>query len=214
MSLVHFCRKLEEVPEGAVNVRLSTSWRNAIDQTWAIERGLQAAVVPMDAPEGEHPGDLYLYETHVGLCLEDREQNGRDDSDFYMTVWNPEKGEPESICFASTRGWSYPSYGSNVDATPEVVAAWRAWQAKQAAEREARHLAWLATQPQVGQRVRITGGRKLPKGTEAVIGWESRRPVQFSFSRLEPRRLGVKPDGYTGRGYIFVTDTQVEVIAE
>lgn len=71
--------------------------------------------------------EIVLYETHKGLCLEDREHNMRDDSDFYMTVWNPEKNEPESIMFASTRGWTYPCYGSRVDATPEVQAAYDAW---------------------------------------------------------------------------------------
>lgn len=65
---------------------------------------------------------IALYETHHGLCISEHERNGYDDSDFYMTVWNPEKGEPEHIEFASTRGWSYPCYGSFADATPEVRA--------------------------------------------------------------------------------------------
>ena len=74
--------------------------------------------------------------THVGLCLFDYERNGYDDSDFYMAVWNPEKGEREDILFASTRGWSYPSYGSKPDATPEVKAAHDAWRAAKAAQHE------------------------------------------------------------------------------
>lgn len=72
---------------------------------------------------------LVLWETHQGLCLYDWEANGYDDSDFYMMVWNPEKARPEPICFATTRGWSYPSYGSKPDATPEVIAAWEAYKA-------------------------------------------------------------------------------------
>ena len=70
---------------------------------------------------------IVLYTTHHGLCLHSRERNMHDDSDFFMTVWNVEKGAPEEICFASTRGWSYPCYGSDVDATPEVQAAYEAW---------------------------------------------------------------------------------------
>ena len=31
------------------------------------------------------------------ICLENRERNGYDDSDFYMIVWNPEEKGPESI---------------------------------------------------------------------------------------------------------------------
>lgn len=70
---------------------------------------------------------LVLYKTHVGLCIEDRERNYYDDSDFYMIVWNPETQKPSEITFASTRGWSYPCYGSHADATPEVMEAYRAW---------------------------------------------------------------------------------------
>lgn len=70
------------------------------------------------------PRPIWLYDTHVGLCLEDGEYNGYDDSDFYMVVWNPSKREPERIVFASTRGWTYPCYGSKPDATPETLAAY------------------------------------------------------------------------------------------
>lgn len=77
---------------------------------------------------------LVLWETHVGLCIRDWESNGYSDSDFYMLVWNPEAGKAETICFATTRGWSYPSYGSKPDATPEVLALYREWVEKCKAE--------------------------------------------------------------------------------
>jgi hypothetical protein len=89
--------------------------------------------------EAEGPSAYWTWETHKGLCLADREMNGYDDSDFYMTVWNAETGAPEEILFASTRGWSYPSYASYVDATPEVRAAYEAYLDKAAAERKALH---------------------------------------------------------------------------
>jgi hypothetical protein len=66
---------------------------------------------------------IWLYDTHIGLCLEDYERNGRDDSDWYMIVWNPTEKKTEHIEFASTRGWSYPCYGSKPDATDETKAA-------------------------------------------------------------------------------------------
>ena len=69
---------------------------------------------------------VVTYPSHVGLCIEKRERNFYDDSDFYMVTWNPETGKAENITYASTRGWSYPCYGSDVDATPEVLAAYRA----------------------------------------------------------------------------------------
>lgn len=73
------------------------------------------------------PSAYWTVASHVGLCLREREHNMRDDSDFYMLVWNPEKGEPEEIMFGTTRGWTYPCMASHVDATPEVRAAYEAW---------------------------------------------------------------------------------------
>jgi hypothetical protein len=77
--------------------------------------------------DAEGPCAYWTRLSHQGLCLKDRERNGYDDSDFFMTVWNPEKQAPEEIMFATTRGWSYPCYGSAVDATPDVKAAYEAW---------------------------------------------------------------------------------------
>lgn len=75
---------------------------------------------------------LVLYSTHHGRCLFERERNMHDDSDFYMTVWEGgENGFAREIQFATTRGWSYPCYGSSVDATPEVMAWYEAWRAEQ-----------------------------------------------------------------------------------
>jgi hypothetical protein len=63
------------------------------------------------------------YQTHHGLCIAEYEQNGRDDSDFFMRVWNPVEKKIETLMFATTRGWSYPCFGSSADATPETMAA-------------------------------------------------------------------------------------------
>lgn len=73
---------------------------------------------------------LVLWETHKGLCLYDYEQNGYHDSDFFMVVWNPEIKSTETICFASTRGWTYPAYGSKPDASPEIIAEYESWKKK------------------------------------------------------------------------------------
>lgn len=80
----------------------------------------------------------WLWRTHEGLCLRERERNTYHDSDFFMTVWNEEKGEPEEIMFATTRGWTYPAMGSFVDATPEVQAKYAAWMRARELERIAR----------------------------------------------------------------------------
>jgi len=96
------------------------------------------------------PNVYFTYESHHGLCIKDFERNGYDDSDWFMVVWNPEKGAPETIEFASTRGWSYPCYGSRPDATPETLAAYAAHEADKeakrvAAERRAKAKSHLAT---------------------------------------------------------------------
>lgn len=82
-----------------------------------------------DYETGNPISHLYgLRNTYIGCCIQDRERNMRDDSDFYMLVWDGDK--PKEICYASTRGWSYPCYGSAVDATPEILAKYEAWKIK------------------------------------------------------------------------------------
>lgn len=95
-------------------------------------------VTPSEKVEFQGPTAYWTNLSHVGLCIKDFERNGHDDSDFFMVVWNAEKQEPETICFASTRGWSYPCYGSSADATPEVLAAYKAWGERMEVERKAR----------------------------------------------------------------------------
>ncbi len=124
MPIIRFTSDYSKVPEGAVNVRFQGPGFN-----------LARTAEEMDDFDKRHPLKAYgpyviiTYDTYVGLCLKDREANGYDDSDFYMLVWDEAAGVAKEICFASTRGWSYPSYGSSVDATPEVRAKFEAWSA-------------------------------------------------------------------------------------
>lgn len=74
----------------------------------------------------QRQGDT-LYTTHHGLCVAERERNMYDDSDFFMTVWDPVSRSAHEIMFATTRGWSYPCMASSVDATPEVQAEYKAY---------------------------------------------------------------------------------------
>lgn len=152
---------------------------------------------------------LLLYSTHHGLCVAEREHNGHDDSDFYMTVWNPETGAPETVMFATTRGWCYPCLGSAVDATPEVKAAYAAWQ-KAAAEKEAKRLREReARRPRLHCNVTITsaitrGKNKVEAGAKGDVFWigtdrDSRSRYRNSYAAslglTDPRdgmRLGVR----------------------
>lgn len=118
-----------------------------------------------------HKGDaLYMETTHIGLVLRLGEHNWHDDSDFYAVVWNAEKGEPEKIEYATTRGWSYPN-SAREDASPEVVAAWTAWSEKMNAARVAAEAVTEAKALRRGKRVVVVKGRKVEKGTEGEVFW-------------------------------------------
>jgi hypothetical protein len=117
-----------------------------------------------------------LYKSHEGLCLFERERNGYHDSDFYMTVWNPEEKKAESIMFATTRGWCYPCFGSAVDATDEVRAEYNEWKAEQdrryrikARWDERRKLNKLRDEMQLSSRAEVLKLRAAV-GSEALEG--------------------------------------------
>lgn len=152
MAIIKFTFDADKVPADAVNVEEN-----------------------LDAGSGK---TYWTWHTFVGLCLSDREYNGYDDSDWAMTVWNAEKGEPEEIVYASTRGWTYPAYGSFVDATAEVRDAFMAWQAEQIRlsnlarlEADARVAQHEAEQARPGREVEVVKGRKVPVGTIGRCFW-------------------------------------------
>jgi hypothetical protein len=166
--------------------------------------------------------EIWTRETHKGLVLETREINGYDDSDFYAVVWNWEKGDTENVTYASTRGWTYPN-GAAVDATEEVVAAYKALLAKREAERKAAALAREAATPRRGKRVRVItklrgkATKHVEVGAEGTVFWTGedaykKRPV---FGWADPReaiRVGVKLDN--GGEHVFLAGMMVEVIEE
>lgn len=178
MPLVHFTFKLEDVPAGAVNVQdITESYRGHFSN-----------------PDSK----LYTWETHHGLCLEEYEQNGRDDSDFYMRVWNPEAGDVERILFYSTRGWMYPCRASHVDATPEVEAAYQALCHKQAEAARVRAAQIAEQQPGKGKTLKVVKGRKVPVGTVGRCFWASVQQKWFYTAFM----------GYQGRVGIETADGQ------
>lgn len=110
MPIVKMCR-VNEIPANAVNVQVYDHISQGHMSNDVIGPRLYAT-----------------YDTFTGKCLFESESNGYHDSDFYMTVWDDAIKAPRSICFASTRGWTYPCYASHVDATDEVKAKFTAWQ--------------------------------------------------------------------------------------
>ena len=66
-------------------------------------------------------GKYWLYDSYVGLCVADREKNGYNDSDFFMTVWDEASKSFKEIMYATTRGWTYPMMNSKVDAPQALI---------------------------------------------------------------------------------------------
>jgi hypothetical protein len=119
--------------------------------------------------------EIWLVESHIGCVISLSERNGRDDSDFLALVWNDEKGEPETIEYASTRGWSYPCMGTFIDATAEVLTKYVAWQKVQRERAIERQRKRDAATPAKDKRVRIVtatrGKNAVAVGEEGTIFW-------------------------------------------
>ena len=158
--------------------------------------------------------DIWVETTHVGLVLSLREANGRDDSDFYATVWNEEKGAPESIMYATTRGWTYPN-GASIDATEEVKAKYKAWGEARAAEYKASRDAEEAAKPAKGKKAKtiraVKGKSAIEKGVTGTIFWVGVDKFSRSYYGAAPKlRIGFEADD--GRK-VFIAGDAIEVIA-
>jgi len=164
MPIIHMTSEPEKAPAGAMNLR------------------------KLEEYSGQKLDNLWLYETHHGLCIRDYERNGYNDSDWYMVVWNEEKGGPETIEFASTRGWSYPCYGSKPDATPEVLAKYQAWEAEAERKYQAAQAEKRAKTPARGKTLKVVKGRKVPIGTVGVCIWTG--AARYGYKVTE--RVGIK----------------------
>lgn len=169
----------------------------------------EGAICPLEYAHQRHKFVVVTYETHVGLCVAEQERNMRDDSDFYMIVWDAERGATDKIMYASTRGWTYPCMRSHRDATPEVAAAYRAWLDGIDAERIARNREAERLRPCKGKRVKIVKGHEN-KGVIGTITWEGTNKFSKSSSGLGAIRFGI--DATNGR--IFANGDQVEVVSE
>jgi len=168
----------------------------------------ETTIYPDCPPECRHKDPLYMKTSHVGQVISLRERNGYDDSDYYALVWNAEKGAPEEIEYASTRGWTYPN-GAAVDATPEVLAAYEAYQAKRRAEWEAARAAEEAKKPTKGKRVKVVRGRKVPQGTIGQVFWYGEVAKRYGYGT--EHRVGIVKDNGEK---IFLAANYVEVVKE
>lgn len=219
MPIINFSFKPSDVPAGAANVRA------------ALHSHTHSRYIDGKYHDVPGPTAIWLWDTHVGLCISDRERNGYDDSDFFMLVWDQEAGKPEEIMFATTRGWSYPSYGSQPDATPEVRALYDAWHVKQIEADRLRRAEREAAVPRKDRRVVVTtavtrGKNKVEAGVTGTVFWfgadsfdrsdRYRTPMQSAIiSQIgDPSRgmrVGVLLDD--GRK-VFIAATSVDVVRD
>jgi hypothetical protein len=143
---------------------------------------------------------VWMRETHKGIVLYTYERNGYDDSDFYAVVWNEEKNEPESVEYASTRGWCYPNYAKE-DTTPEILAKYEAHKKKiRDAENKLRE-EYEKLQPRVGRLVEVIRGRKVPIGTKGNCFFRG-------LTRYGQNMVGIE----TAAGKVFVKPDYVRAV--
>lgn len=129
---------------------------------------------------------------YIGATLQTYEHNGYDDSDFMAIVWDEAKQTIKTVCYATTRGWTYLN-GATVDATPEVLAKAQKHRYEMlvglnvdASERDSKV-------PKTDRRCRVTRGRKVPQGTEGIVFWIG--PDRYASSRWATvYRAGIKLD--------------------
>jgi hypothetical protein len=105
---------------------------------------------------------------YAGRVVALREMNGYDDSDFLVTVMEDD-GTFREFVYGTTR-FAFPGR-ADIDATPDVAAAWQAKLAQERADRERLQELVDAAMIVKGKPVRVARGRKVPIGTEGTIGW-------------------------------------------
>ena len=136
MGIYGFTFDRNEIPAKAKLVSVSDARNSMSDDTYG-------------------PRPMWVYETHIGVCLFEQEQNDYNDSDFFMTYWDEIKQEPVRVMFATTRVWSYPALGSHADATPDIIAKYEAWKKVKAEEyRIAKRKAEAAKKIELRNRIR------------------------------------------------------------
>ena len=130
--------------------------------------------------------------TYTGCVLNIWERNGRDDSDFYATVWDEEKGKVIDVMYDTTRCGGFAC--AEIDATKETLRkAYRYFfnDARKffdevANEAQARRIA-------KGCSAVVVRGRKIKKGTVGEIFWVG--SVYNYYTYRNEDRVGILVDG-------------------
>lgn len=111
-----------------------------------------------------------MIERYRGLVLSEYERNRYDDSDFYAVVWDEKAQKPKNVMYATTRAWTYEN-GCTIDATPEVLAKYDAYQfelKRQWAEYDRQLKEYI---PEKGKTVRSITTRGKAHSKTGTISW-------------------------------------------
>lgn len=93
---------------------------------------------------------------------------------YRALVWDRLLNAPRDVVVGGRR-WMCASDGppmsqcAEVDATPEVLATYAAYQARLKQESDTRNMYYQATKLEVGSTVKVVKGRKLPKGLVGTV---------------------------------------------
>jgi len=144
-----------------------------------------------------------------------RERNMYDDSDFFATYWDVERKAFVEIEYATTRAWSYENY-AKVDAPEEIQAAYQQWLIWERKVDKKVRLMQLLENPHKGAKVVVARGRKIPKGTEAVVIGDVRK-VPSAWSRLPNAMCQIlfgKEAWMIKAEYLDVVEPAAEMVAQ
>lgn len=141
-------------------------------------------------------------ESYTGAVLATVEENWHDDSDFIAIVWDADAGAVKTVCYASTRSWTYHN-GARVDATDEVRAAAISAGAKALAAKR-------ATVVDIGVTVASTTTRGNNVGIVGEVRWMG----ESKYGRVARKRVGVKVEGEDTLRYLDADRVQVLNTAE
>lgn len=119
----------------------------------------------------EHTGRVLHLESRSDRIMSDVWDTG-----YYAIVWNDDAATPVDVYLGGQEFG--PIKQAEVDATPEAIAAYEAWLAAKEAARVAAEEARLEANAEGrirevvrGCPVKVTRGRKIPKGTEGRVFW-------------------------------------------
>lgn len=94
---------------------------------------------------------------------------------YEALVWDSLLNAPRNVVVGGRRWNSAILDGlpmrecATVDATPEVIASYNAYQARLVQESDTRNMYYQETRLEVGKTVRVVKGRKLPKGLVGTV---------------------------------------------